>query len=382
MKEVRCIAFVVPDLSGGGAARVASILCNQWQQIGVEVHLTTFEASGTPGVYPVANGVARHQVGLSASPPTAAGFTLNNLKRVHVLRRVLRRVRPDCVVSFLLNANVSAVAAARSVGLPIIISERNHPAHDRISGPKEVLRRHVYPRASRLVVQTEDIRNWYQGQLGIDATVIPNPVEPGRATTRQTERMLRSGDRRRIISLGRLEPQKGYDRLIDAFAQIASKAPDWDLTIFGEGGERKKLERLIDRQRLGDRIFLPGTTREPQRELASSDLYVHPARYEGYPNAVIEALASGLCVVATDAPGATGEILQGGAKGILVADAGPEAIANGLMRVIDDDALRDSFARGAREAVAHLDPGTIAAMWLAEIENVTRGLPSGSRSSR
>lgn len=102
-------------------------------------------------------------------------------------------------------------------------------------------------------------------------------------------------------------------------------------------------------------------------------------RYEGYPNAVIEALAAGLCVVATDAPGATGEILQGGAKGILVADAGPEAIADGLMRAISDDALRGSFARGARDAVAHLDPGAIAAMWLSEIERVTHGAPSRSR---
>lgn len=376
------LAFILPDLSGGGAARVASILCNQWQQIGVDVHLATFEAAGTAGVYPVANGVARHQVGLSASPPTAVGFALNNLKRVHVLRRVLRRARPDCVVSFLLNANVSAVAAARSLGLPIIISERNHPALDRITGAKALLRRHAYPRASSLVVQTEDIRNWYQGHLGIDATVIPNPVEPGRATTCEAEQVLRSGHRRRIISLGRLEPQKGYDRLIDAFAQIASKAPDWDLTIFGEGGERRRLEGLVEERGLADRVTLPGTTRDTWRELELSDLYVHPARYEGYPNAVIEALAAGLCVVATDAPGATGEILQGGAKGILVDDAGPEAIADGLMRVINDDALRGAFARGARDAVAHLDPGIIAAVWLAEIERVTRGQPSRSRSSR
>lgn len=369
------IAFVLPDLSGGGAARVASILCNEWQRMGVNVHLVTFESAGTPGVYTIADAVTRHQIGLSVSPPTTAGFVFHNLQRVRALRRVFSHVRPDSVVSFLLNANVSAVAAARSLGLPIIVSERNHPAHDNSSRLKVKLRALAYPRATRLVVQTEDIRNWFAANLGIDAAVIANPVEPPENLTHEP-RLLRGTDgRRRVISLGRLEPQKGFDRLIEAFVRIAAQAPDWDLVIFGEGEERKCLEHLVAEHGLQSRISLPGVTRAARQELRASDLYVHAARYEGYPNAVIEALSEGLCVVATDCPGATGEILQAGVFGILVPDRGPQELAEGLLRAINDDELRQSLAGRAPEAVAALSPHQIALRWIDEFDAILKQSP-------
>src|SRR5690606_20187778 len=135
--------------------------------------------------------------------------------------------------------------------------------------------------------------------------------------------------RRRATTLGRLVYQKGLDRLIDAFALISPDLPDWELAIFGVGEAREDLERQIAAHKLEDRIFLMGNTTDAMVELRASDLYVHAARYEGYPNAILEALAAGLCVVATDCPGATGEILAGGQYGILVPDADAQSLAAG-----------------------------------------------------
>lgn len=190
----------------------------------------------------------------------------------------------------------------------------------------------------------------------------PSGLRPERATSRQ-----------RAISLGRLEQQKGFDRLIDAFALISSDVPDWDLAIYGEGSQRDELTRRIREARLEGRVFLMEPTTDVMAELVASDLYVHAARYEGYPNAVLEALAAGLCVVAMDCPGATAEILAGGKFGMLVPDNEISALAVGMKQAMTQGAVREGFAALAPQALADIAPSDVARRWLDEI-NHCRGV--------
>lgn len=360
------LAFVLPNVSGGGAARVAAILCGEWAKAGHEVHLVTYEEPGTIPFYPLNERIVRHQIGLSVSPKGVLGFISNNARRVLRLRRTLRRIRPAAVIAFLSEANITAVLASRGLGVPVLISERTHPGHAKLSALRSAARRFTYPQATRLCVQTEEVRDWYFRNLGVETSVIPNPVS--RPEVDEEEQGTARTDRRRVVSLGRLHPVKGFDRLIDAFAKIAPEAPDWDLVIHGEGEERAALEQQIARLGLQDRIFLPGATRTPMTALRTSHLYVHSALYEGFPNAVLEALAAGLCVVATECPGGTGEILQGGNHGILVPVGDTEALAAAMLRTMRDDALRASFAARAYDAARVFAPDAIAARWLQEIE--------------
>lgn len=362
------LAFVISNMVSGGAARVASILCAEWVASGHEVHLITYEDPGTPAIYPIDSRVVRHQIGLSVSTENAIGFVSNNAARIVRLRRALKKIEPTAVISFLLNANITAVLASRGLGVPVLISDRNHPGHDKISALRGRIRKLIYPHADRLCVQTENIRSWYDQNMQLDATVIPNPalrteLVPAPRQTREFT------GRRRATTLGRLEPQKGFDRLIDAFALIHADVPDWEIAIFGAGEQRAALERQIASHKLEERIRLMGTTLEPMAELAASDLYVHSARYEGYPNAVLEALAAGLCVVATDCPGATGEILAGGEYGILVPDNDTDALAAGMKQAMTDSTVRANFAQRAPMALAKIAPGDVAERWLREIEN-------------
>lgn len=366
------LVFVLPNLSGGGAARVASILCGEWVKVGYDVHLVTFEEPGTASAYPLDRRVVRHQIGASVSPKGLVGFIANNARRVARLRRILHRLQPTAVVSFLTEANMGAVLATAGLGIPVLISERNHPGHHATSRINAFLRRLIYPRAARLCVQTEDIRDWFRSNLGMEAIVVPNPVSfPNHSPRTARDKPL--SERSVSVALGRLEPQKGYDELIEAFAMIAPDVPKWDLVIHGEGESRMALERRIKELGLERRIFLPGTTKTPMNALLAADLYVHPARYEGFPNAVLEALVCGLCVVATDCPGGTGEILQGSRYGILVPLGNTHDLAVAMRGAMQDEALRSRYAEAAADAVRIYAPDMIAARWIEEIEKYASG---------
>ena len=371
--EKHRLVFVLPNFSGGGAARVASILCGEWVRAGHEVHVVTFEEPGTASIYPLDGDIVRHQIGASVSPKGPAGFIVNNTRRVARLRRIFWRLQPTAVVAFLAEANMSAVLAAAGLGVPVLISERNHPGHHAASRINAFLRRHIYPRAARLYVQTEDIGGWFRDNLGMEASVIPNPVSLPRDQAPPVAAVRKPGDRAVAVSLGRLDPQKGYDDLIEAFAMIAPDVPEWDIVIHGEGGQRATLERQIEKLGLEGRVFLPGATGAPMEALRAADLYLHPARYEGFPNAVLEALSCGLCVVATDCPGGTGEILQGDTYGILVPLGSTAALAEAVRGAMQDEALRSRYAAAAGDAVRIYAPDMIAARWIDEIEKCASG---------
>jgi GalNAc-alpha-(1->4)-GalNAc-alpha-(1->3)-diNAcBac-PP-undecaprenol alpha-1,4-N-acetyl-D-galactosaminyltransferase len=357
------IVFVIPNISGGGSARVASLLLSHWEELGHEVHLVTFEDAQAKNAYAIDPRVIRHRIGLYASPPGMLGMLSTNLARVRRLRQLFRRLNPTAIISFLLDANAVVVLAARGMNLPLLISERNHPAHDQVSTMKKVIRRCTYPLASRICVQTEGIRTWFAANLGVEASVIPNPVTIPAATGGRSRPARADNGIKRAVSLGRLEPQKGFDRLVTAFAQIAAKVPDWELVVFGEGAQRAALERQIHQAGLSGRVKLPGSTSTPWDELKAADLYIHPARFEGFPNAVLEALASSLCVVATDCPGAMREILNGGEYGLLVPDD-IGALACAMGDAMTDEALRARYAAKAAEAVVELSVPRIACLWL------------------
>ena len=193
----------------------------------------------------------------------------------------------------------------------------------------------------------------------MDAVVIPNPVELVRFGARQPE-----SERKQLVSVGRLVAQKGYDDLLAAFAKLAPDLLDWDLRIFGEGPERAANESLIVRLGLEGRVALPGVVDDIPRRLEAATVYVQPSRYEGFPNALLEALAAECPVVATDAPGATGDILDHGKYGLLTPVGDADALGDALRRLMADPTLRGELAGRARDAVARYDACAIAEQWV------------------
>jgi GalNAc-alpha-(1->4)-GalNAc-alpha-(1->3)-diNAcBac-PP-undecaprenol alpha-1,4-N-acetyl-D-galactosaminyltransferase len=355
------IALSITDLSGGGAARVATVLGNAWCAMGHEVHLITFETPGTATFFKVDDVVVRHQISAVQSGGSAFGFMWTNIKRVSRLRQLFKTIQPDISISFLLEANVVSVIAAQCLPFPTIVAERNHPAYHHVSRIKAFLRKGLYRRANAVCVQTREIGDWFAQNLSLDTVVIPNPIPSttGRATNIQSGR-----SRRIVLGLGRLEPQKGFSRLLDAFSLVAAENWDWDLVIYGEGSERPALEAQAKRLGLQDRIVLPGVTENPEAQLKRADLFAHTARYEGYPNAILEAAAVGACIIAMDSPGAASEILVEDDCGVLISDGDVEAFAGQMAHLMNAPDARAAFGARARLRVASLSPAIIAQAWI------------------
>jgi GalNAc-alpha-(1->4)-GalNAc-alpha-(1->3)-diNAcBac-PP-undecaprenol alpha-1,4-N-acetyl-D-galactosaminyltransferase len=360
------IALVIPHFAAGGAERVASLLCNFWARSGHSVTAITFETPGAEPFFSLERAVERRQIDALNSKPSFVSRVAMNARRLWRLRSALKEIRPDAVIAFMTEASVVTVCAALGLGLRVVVTERNQPDRPGLGRFRRLARRLSYSCASAMVVQTNEIACWAKARFRLPVHVLPNPVLiPARKAVAQRNHA------RLVLSAGRLVRQKGFDLLIDSFTRVAEAHPNWRLVIYGEGPERAGLEAQIERHSLRDRISLPGLLTDFDAALVRADLFVLASRFEGYPNALLEALASGCPTIATDCPGATAEILDGGRHGLLIPLEDLEALTDALNRMMSDPTLRARYAAQGPRAVAHLDVATVCRRWLELLSSLS-----------
>lgn len=172
--------------------------------------------------------------------------------------------------------------------------------------------------------------------------------------------------------MGRLAPEKGFDLLLEAYARIAGSHPGWSLTILGEGPERRRLESIVRAFGLAGRVSMPGRIEDPQGQLADAHAFALPSRYEGFPNALLEAMACGLPVVAFDCPSGPAEIVTHDRSGLLVPAGDVSGFATALSRVMGSAADRVRLGRSAREVVVRFAPDSVLDRWSRVLSEVVR----------
>ncbi len=355
------LLFFIPSLQCGGAERVAVTLCNRWAECGWDVTLATFDDGTVPPFFQPADAVRHVPLGLQRRRTGFWYSIVNNVRRVPRLRRFIAAERPDRIVSFIDATNVLSLIAAWGTGIPVVVSERTVPERHPVPAGWRFLRRLTYPRAHAIVLQTQTAAAYFPASWARRIAVLPNPVP--RCTTRsEAGEALRDGPRW-LLAMGRLEPPKGFDLLIRAFARIASAYPLWNLRILGEGPDRESLERQIANAGLTERVSLPGAESDPGAALRHGDAFVLSSRYEGFPNALCEAMACGLPVVAFDCPTGPAEIVSDGVDGLLVPAENIEALAAAIAGLIDDPRLRQELARSAANVSDRFSVERVAAQW-------------------
>lgn len=375
------IVFLTSSLSAGGAERVATILCNAWAARGDSVSLIPTYSGGGKPFYPVADAV--ETVFLADQAGQKRGRMTGYLARLLTLRRMIRSRQPDVVVSFLPNVNVAAILAMARTGIPLIICERNDPSSRSPLNGWELASMLTFRFASMLTVQTDAVAGKVRARYpGLDKVrVVPNPLPDCAAAMPATPASGKSG-RRVLLSLGRLTAQKGIDTVINAFARLAPRFPDWDLHIYGDGPLRESLAALAASQGLAQRIAFMGLTSEPGRVMAAADAFVMGSRHEGFPNALLEAMSAGLPCLATDCPSGPREISRDGADALLAPLNDEEAFADALARLMGDASLRATLGSRASASIRErysLD--SVLARWdalFAELIRRPEGNPAPS----
>ncbi len=361
------LQFVIHSLNLGGAQRVVSTLANHWAGQGWDVGIVTLDDGAS--FYTLDERIRVQGLDLRRDSSSPLQAVCNNVRRLRTLRRVVVNNRPDVVVAFVDQTNMLALLALAGSGLPVVVSERTDPRRHDIGRVWSGLRRLTYPLARALVVQTTSIRDFFPARVRRKTVIIPNPLTPA---GQDGAGALPALPRPCVVAMGRLGREKGFDLLLAAFARVAGAHPAWHLVILGEGRERAALQAQRAALGLEQRIHLPGAVSPASAALQQADAFVLSSRREGFPNALLEAIACGLPAIATTCSSGPAEIVHDGENGLLVPSEDPASLAAALDRLLGDAALRARLGRAAAAAVKPYALETIAARWETLLEQVRR----------
>lgn len=361
------VVLLVSSLRMGGAERVLVQLANEWSLKGWLVTVITLDDGSEPPFFPLVEGVRWRPLGIAAKSKTRREAVGNVWRRICVLRGELRDSGADVFVSFIHRMNVLTLLSSVGLRVPVVVSERTDPGAMPLSLFWRIGRNLAYRRSAAIVVQSQVARGFFTGSLRRRCRIIPNPVLPPRLSDPlSTDRAVPAGDGKqqgRIVAMGRLREEKGFDLLIQAFSRMAPRNPGWQLQIWGEGPHREKLEKLAIRLAGPRRIQFPGVTRRPTDELAKADIFVLPSRREGFPNSLCEAMACGVACVAFDMPSGPGEIIRHELDGLLVPAGDVDALVGALEDLILNPEKRLLLASKAPEVVARFSVQAVLGMW-------------------
>ena len=364
----RRLTLVIHSLAQGGAERDMAHLARCWAGRGDDVAVVTLDSVQADS-YPLAESVTR--IGLDLVGHSHGWFQAisNNRKRIAALRDVLRQRSPQTVVSFIDRMNVTTLKAADGLGDPVIVSERIDPRHHEPGRIWRWLRRRTYPRCTAQVVLTHSVRDWCRRLAPQKPVhVIPNPARRPETGSADGAPAWAAADRRVLLGMGRLHPQKGFDRLLPVFARLVRSHEDWHLVLLGEGDQRTRLETQVRELGLQQCVSLPGWVADVEGSLSRSELFVLPSRYEGFGNVVAEALACGVPVVTLDCPSGPGEIVRHEVDGLVVPANDLPRLEQALDRLMSDAELRARFAARAPEVLGRFSEQKFLAQWDAVLD--------------
>ena len=358
--------FVIHSLHCGGSERATTGLANFWAAAGKEVSILTNSECETD-FYSVDQRVKRITLtGDLQNVPSSSGIVAN-IKRAVALRKIIKKVKPDICIGMMTHSAVLVAISRLGLTGKYIGSERVHPPKSPLGVYWEFLRSHAYKYLDCMVVLSKPTAEWMAKNTNAkNIEVIPNAVQwplPLSTPVVEPSAKLKS-ERKIILSVGRFHHQKGFDLLLDAFGGIADEFPDWDLCILGDGPLLEQFQKQKHQLRIKNQIFYPGRVGNLTDWYTRADIFVLPSRFEGFPNALVEAMSYGLPVVSADCLTGPADLIHDDINGVLVAPEDVEALQAGLLKTMASVRLRARLGGNAKAVRTALSIERVSEEWM------------------
>lgn len=285
------------------------------------------------------------------------------IKRKQFIDSVIEKNKIDVIFTVFPRCNL-LVSMRKHKNNVSIFSERCNPLVS--SGIEKVLSKYAIRKSDGIIFQTGRVQQMYSKKFITKSTVIANPV----SNPKVFEVDKNISKEKTITALGRLAYQKGFDVLIDAFTEFHSEYPHYKLMIFGEGELREDLQKQIMNNNMKDYIKLVGTNANAIFEIAKSEIFVLSSRYEGMPNALLEAMAVGTACIATDCVSGPRELIVNNENGILVPVDNKEILCSKMKELIANKNLKVKIEQNAKKILETNSQNTIFSKYYEYMQEV------------
>lgn len=365
------LATVSLDEMAGGLERNIVSLANKLTQQGCDSSLITFDRPIAQSFYPIDKGVRWYKVA-TTRPHSSIGFG-SRIRLILAIRKALKDADASVVICFHHGILVRFVLASLFTGIRIVVSERNSlTIYDHIRASKWNPNFMLLFLVDQIVVQFTRYVGDYPRLLRSRITAIPNPVRPPPRVHPDGE-----GDMRRpfeLLAVGRLCAQKNYETLIMAFAELAPRHPGWELVIVGNGDMQEHLREEILRYGLEARVRMIPAMTSVSDAYRQASLFCMPSRWEGFPNALAEAMAHGLPVVGYRECAGVKDLIVHGETGLL-ADGNDDAysLSEALDVLMANPERRKTMGEAAKRSMQRFHPDRIYPQWKALLNQIETG---------
>lgn len=346
------ILIVSHGIGGGGAQRVTTMLANGFATKGYLVHIVTTAPSEE--TFELIDGIKYDPI-----VATQKISVMRTLFRIKELKRHIKSFHPDYILSLSAIPNMLTIIARGFRKIDIVVSERTDPSKHPSNMIAIKVRNILYHIPKAIVFQTVVARDYFKRSIRKKGMIIPNAVFPGLPQPYEGKR------KKEIVGMGALSDQKDWMTSIKAFELFVQEHPDYRLTIYGDGVERKMIEEYINsRKLLKGKIFLPGFVSDIHEKIKDSMVFVSSAVYDGISNSILEAMAMGLPCVCTDTPtGGARFLIHNHKNGVLVPVGDYYALYQEIKNIVEDDDLRKIIRKNAILIREKFDYASILEQW-------------------
>ena len=321
------ILLSITTLFGGGAERVVSVWANQLSRNGYDVSVLLYGRSENE--YPVDDSVKIHTVADNYEDYQKLSY-FNRLKK---MRALVKKIKPDIMINFLPRMQIWMMLSTLGMRLNRVETVRVSPwVVCKNNKYERFLWRKCFAKANKIIVQTAEQGEYFNKKTQKKCVVIPNPISE---QYRENGKIAYSDENKEFVAVGRIMIQKNYDMMFRAFAKALDKKPNLKLSIFGVGNLESELNDLISELNMQENIKFMGRSSNISQELLKRDAFLMSSNYEGMPNALAEAMATGLVCISTDCRTGPKDLIDEGVNGFLVPTGNEEKMAEAIIKVAE-----------------------------------------------